>query len=215
MSDWNDAETIRMTLESYEKAMTEILAICPRVRFSGTGSPIHDFYQGHIEPAWGHECVDLIAHADGVRIDTKESALFDGFGNWRRAKRVGESSWVWRSDFFTTTFYVRKPFEIFGWRAGHTGHEAYTDDDGVEHEAQPDVPSKIEPRESHVSLRVKGPSIGLGKWRKRRDYLLGYVERMKPEVAEKYLRAFNEADAIVNEWLIEINRPARVEIPEA
>ncbi len=196
--NWHDAETIDKTLASWRGAMSEILAICPKVRVEQEGRWRGNGYPAPCQwrPLDGQHWQDFIADADAIRVTTGRLM------NLGRPEFVQHSWDIWRSAYFKVWFPISRPFDVYQWQSGRAASPEYVDDAGVLHEATPYTPPAIvKAHQEEIVLQIKGPHFGLKDWHIKATEIAALCDGCKSERARKgYARQFKEANNEVARW---------------
>jgi hypothetical protein len=195
-------ETIRLTLESYTKAIAEIAAICDD-KFEPSCNEYNMSVAApkEVRPTSVTHRGRLMRHAQGVIVGGYDrNALFD-FG---RPRQVEPGHRVWRSSFFKVSFWLRRQFGLYRWECGRMA--SYGDDGEI---ITPGVPAHIDCRDDQfITLRWSGKSWGLRDWKKKADEIRTYCDVCCDEVRDEYAKRYREACDEVSRWEDAISKVA-------
>lgn len=98
-------EDVIKSMQSYQKAMEEILDICHSIGVDGTGTA-RFFLDGRFENN-GIKSLDIIHLANQVTVSN--ISLLD----WGNPKIINENTHMWHSGFFTAMFWIFKDYQIY------------------------------------------------------------------------------------------------------
>ena len=206
MSDWQDAESVEKTLAAWREAVAELFAICPNMVPEGNDcrSPTPCSWHPLRYPKW-QTIKDKI---------TKVSVCTWSLMDCSRPVPITKGYHVWESDFFCVSFSIQRPFRHWGWHAGCTGCEAWTDENG-EHEAIPSKPKRLgeESHDDSITLAIGGAHYGLKDWKVKRNEIANLCDGCSQSVRDAYAKWYADACKAVEEWEETIAKAVSVTIP--
>lgn len=192
--DYIDEYSINKTIQSYKKALGEILEICPNLRMCAVTSNNREFL-----PTGFNDC------CDGHKFKFKANNIFVNFDHLfvlDRARNITTDSSVYQSSFFRVILYFVKNFDLYGWNYRHSDSKGNII---KEKELITWIPQNLK-------INLLDKSWGLKQWKDEYNEIRDFCNACPSEIKEKYLKCFNNADEEIEKWKIEIEKANKLTI---
>lgn len=213
--DYFNKDSIMATQRSYNKALDELLALCPNVE------PCANEYNSRVvspiswRPSFGFKQEQLLRYVNHIGV--RYEKLFD-FDN---PKVIPSNYTIWKERWLVVYCAINIPFTIYGWECARQEYPKGYDENGNPIGKSVTIPAIMTEwcSPQYLTLEVYdrtwGKGWGLKDWHLKYDEILDFGKTFDSlETQEKYAKEIAKASTEVDKWEQAISLLQSIVIPK-
>ncbi len=195
-------DTFSRSLANYQEAVGKLFALCPELRFYGSGSPILGALEGKLEPDRNMDQAPLLKHATTCRVEHRN--LFD----WNRP--LEPTKYLLDYPFFSVGFSIEVPWISYTNERAWSGTRSFSDGRPSEDFSEPEC---VREHQYEIRLQCQGKGWTLNQWNTHAAEIITYGDELPAAFRADYHEKYREAGTEVERWLKASNERPAVSLP--